>query len=745
MKKRYCCQAAAVVVGILFLAYHVIGAQSFSALRVSELESQVTEGERITVDGSVYRKLRKEKEFDFYLKLENQKEFVYVSISDNSMSENIKTGQTVRVTGKAVLFGESPNQGNFNQKFYYQKQNIYVKLQDASVELLQHEVPAYAWLKEKLWEMQQHLTNTVISYMGEKYGGILSAIVLGEDAFEDVDVKEILQKSGIGHLLAISGLHISFIGMGFYKIMRKAGIPIGGSAILGGILLTLYVLMTGGSTSAFRAWIMFLLRMGAEITGRAYDGKTALAVAALVVLAKEPVLLFDAGFLLSFGSVFGIYFLASTEKLPIPLAIQCILFPVQLYYYYEICIYSLLWNLLALPLSTIVLGGGIAGVAVSQVPFVPEIISESIFNLCKLVLWFYETGGRFVLRLPFSRWIIGQPSFWLIGIYYVVLIICFLSKKRRWLMLSTSLFLVVGAKWSSGNLEVSALNVGQGDSLFIQGPEGGNYLIDGGSSSVSQVGRYRIEPYLKWKGIGTLDYVWVTHGDSDHMNGILELLERKQVGIHIENLILPPEIYWNENITELVIAAERVGTKINVMGQGQVLKEGDMQIRCLWPSTGEEGLDINQASIVLSLSYDSFDVLFTGDLEKGAEEKVAAYIETGQKENLLPDRYEVLKVGHHGSKNSTSEEFLDVVQPAFSLISAGEKNRYGHPHAETLERLRDIGSEIFCTMENGMVTIETNGKSLVIVNDIRFKGRQGIDWKEVERYLKEYIGKCYEI
>lgn len=708
LKKRYCCQVAAVV-GILFLVYHVIGAQSFSALRVSELESQVIEGEKITIDGSIYKKLRKEKDFDFYLKLEHQKEFVYVSMTESSISENLKTGQTVRVTGKALLFEESPNPGNFNQKFYYQKQNIYVKLQDASVELLRQERSVFALLKEQLWKVQQRLTDTIISYMGEKYGGILSAIVLGEDAFADVDVKEILQKSGIGHLLSISGLHISFIGMGFYKIMRRTGIPIGGSAILGGILLTLYVLMTGGSTSAFRAWIMFLLRMGAEITGRNYDGKTALAVAALVVLTKEPVLLFDAGFLLSFGAVLGIYVLAPAGKLPVPLAIQSILFPIQLYYYYEICIYSLLWNLLAIPLSTIVLGSGIVSMAVSQIPFVPEIIPKSIFNLCKLVLWFYERGGTFVLKLPCSRWIIGQPSFWCIGIYYAILIFCLLSRKRKWLMIAC-VCLMIGTKWPSGNLKITMLNVGQGDSFCIQGAKGSTYLIDGGSSSVSQSGKYRIEPYLKQQGVDTLDYVWVTHGDSDHMNGILELVERKRVGIRIENLILPPEIYWNDNIRELAAAAQKVETKIHVMEQGQLLKEGKMQIRCLWPCPDIEELDENQASIVLSLTYGSFDMLFTGDLEKEAEEKVVTYIEEGQKKHLLPERYEVLKVGHHGSKNSTSEDFLDVVQPTFSLISAGERNRYGHPHAETVERLRNIRSEIFCTMENGMTMIETDGK-----------------------------------
>ena len=706
LKKRYCCQMATAVVVLLFLVYHVVGAQFFSALRISELESQVTEGEKITIQGSIYKKLRTEKGFDFYLKPENQKEFIYVSMSDRSISENMQTGQTVRVSGEATVFDESPNPGNFNQKYYYQKQNIYVKLQDASVEILSRKMSGISFLKEKMWNIQQSLTDTILSYAGEKYGGILSSMVLGEDAFVDADVKEMLQKSGIGHLLAISGLHISFLGAGLYNIMRKMRIPIPISAVFSGVILTLYILMIGERTSAIRAWVMFLMQMGASITGREYDGKTALAVAALVVLVREPVLLFDAGFLLSFGAVLGIYVVAPTWKIKAPLAIQCILFPVQLYYYYEVCIYSLSWNFLAIPLSAFALGSGIAGALISQVSFMPQLFVKGAFRIGEMVMWFYEKGSKFVLELPYSRWIIGQPSFAWIMIYYLILLICIFMKKRKWPMIVAAALLIVGTECPSENLEIAMLNVGQGDCFFIQGPEGGTYLIDGGSSSVSQVGKYRIEPYLKWQGIEALDYVWVTHGDLDHMNGILELLERKRMGLKIKTLILPPKNYWNDNIFELVRAAEKAGTNIHIMAQGQRLEEGEMQIQCLWPQAKEEGLDENQASIVLSLTYKSFDMLFTGDLEKEAEEKVGEYIETGQKKLLLPDKYEVLKVGHHGSKSGTGEELLKVVQPDIALISAGENNRYGHPHAETIKRLKNAGSEMITTIEHGQVTIE---------------------------------------
>lgn len=710
MKKRYCCQIAVAVIIILFLAYHMIGAQSFSALQVSYLESQVSEGEVITLSGTIYKKLRKKEGFDFYLKQDDKTEVVYVSLNDSSISEILKTGQSVQVTGKVHLFNETPNPGNFNQKFYYQKQNIYVKLQNASVDVLAASQSIAGKVREALWEIQQLLTETIILYAGENYGGILSAMVLGEDVYVDPEIKEIMQKSGIAHLLAISGLHVSFIGTGMYKMLRKmrAGIRI--SAIFSSTILTFYILMIGSSVSTLRAWIMFLLQMGANITGREYDGKTALALSALVLLGMEPVNLFDAGFLLSFGAVLGIYVIAPALNINVSAAIQCILIPVQLYYYYEICLYAMLWNFIAIPVSAVALGSTIVGLILAGCPVVPISLIQGWFYVGKWMIAFYEMGSNFVLELPFSMMIMGQPTYvWMLA-YYLMLLCCILCKKKKGLLVLVLMGGILFINNPREDLEITMLNVGQGDCFLIQNPEGGTYLIDGGSSSVQSVGQYRIEPYLKMEGIQTLDYVWITHGDADHMNGILELLQREHIGIKIKNLILPPEEYWNENIYELIDVTKKDGTNVHTMRKGQQLQEGDLQIICLWPSETEGEVDINQASIVLSLHYDSFDMLFTGDLEKGAEEAVTEYIEKLQEMKSLPEKYEVLKVGHHGSRYSTSKRFLEIVRPEVAFISAGEKNLYGHPHEETLERLAKCGSVVFSTKDGKAVkiTVEEN-------------------------------------
>lgn len=244
-------------------------------------------------------------------------------------------------------------------------------------------------------------------------------------------------------------------------------------------------------------------------------------------------------------------------------------------------------------------------------------------------------------------------------------------------------------------------------------------MIDGGSSTVSEVGKYRIEPFLKSEGVGKLDYVWVSHGDADHVNGIQEMLMRREVGIRINNLVLPPKDFWNKELKMLASTAEKKGVNVLIMKIGQKYQEGDVEIMCLAPEADgaqdEEEPSANENSMVLSLSYKEFDMLFTGDLEGEGEERVTEILEKGQAAGNLPSAYEVLKVGHHGSKNGTGETFLEAVRPEAAFCSAGKKNRYRHPHAETLERLAKWDVSLYNTKDRSAVKLYTDGKKYCIL------------------------------
>ena len=251
---------------------------------------------------------------------------------------------------------------------------------------------------------------------------------------------------------------------------------------------------------------------------------------------------------------------------------------------------------------------------------------------------------------------------------------------------------------------------GTGRLFFFRDGNGKNYLIDGGSSSVDAAGRYRLEPFLKFRGVKRLDYVWVTHGDVDHLNAVEELLERRKYGVEIQYLIFPEQKYWDERLIKLCNLAEEAGTKVRVMEMDTIFLSGKLKMRCLWPGEGEPSENGNENSLVLHLQYGKITMLFTGDLENTGEELLAERIKNLRKKGELPACYDLLKVGHHGSRNATGEELLEVIRPRVAFCSSGKENRYGHPHAETLERLAKWGVSLYNTKDRGAVSMYTDGR-----------------------------------
>ena len=260
--------------------------------------------------------------------------------------------------------------------------------------------------------------------------------------------------------------------------------------------------------------------------------------------------------------------------------------------------------------------------------------------------------------------------------------------------------------FSSAQLKVTMLDVGQGDAMFLQSAEGINCLIDGGSSDVEQVGKYRIEPFLKSQGIQIVDYVLVTHGDEDHCNGIREMISRREAGISIKTIILPVNFQNDTMLVELYKMAREANIEVAALKPGQGLQKGELSIQCLQPGISD-GLEGNAGSLVLDVRYGEFSMLCTGDVE-------------GEGETLLAERlrgfsYQVLKVAHHGSKYSTSIEILKEIDAQIALISVGANNRYRHPHEETIRRLEQYGYQMYQTAKNGAITMETDGNSLTIL------------------------------
>ena len=676
--------------------------QTLMKVPASSIFSEYETVSDVTVQGQIYKKAIRSEYQLLYLKnnsityQEKSYQESYLLVYDDSM-QHVKIGQSVRVKGALSAFEEARNPGNFDEKNYYAKQNIFGKLWCEEVLDICGEING---LQEKLFEIRTKLRERFMSEMGEEKGAVLSAMLLGEKSTLNPEIKELYQKNGFGHLLAISGLHISFIGLGVYKILRKSGLGFGVSGVVSMGVLLLYVLMLGFSVSIFRAFLMLLLRVLADVTGRVYDMVTAVILSAALLVLFEPLYLFDGGYQLSHGAILSIYYvspafekLGMKKSLAASAAITISLFPVVLWHFYEISTYAALWNLIVIPLMSLLLGLGVFG---CLMPF------GRIFLIgCKVILEVYEMIGRLGNRLPGNQLVLGKPSVLAITLFYLWLMISVMvllkgTCSKKLLLVGFIIICLPFIKFPDGKLHVTMLDVGQGDCIYLKGPRGTNYLVDGGSSSVNNVGQYRIEPFLKHEGVGVLEYVFLSHGDADHINGVMEMIGRQVYGVKIKNLVLS-EIYIEDKVLlELVKLAKEQGIRVLCIKKDESLEEGKMTIHCLQPGKGERGLDSNAASMVLDVSFRDFSMLFTGDVEDEGEKRLI--------QGLQGKTYDVLKVAHHGSKNSTTEEFLGIVCPKIALVSVG-KNNYGHPHAETMRRLRDVGSKVFVTREKGAIAL----------------------------------------
>ena len=766
-------------------------------------------------------------------------------------------GSLVILKGTLKNFQQPTNPGQFNAPFYYQILRISFRLNQAEIQV---KSDRFYKIAEGLYQLRRKAGSKVDALLSEQEASVMKTMLLGEKGILDEEIKGLYQRNGIAHILAISGLHISMIGMGLYQLLRRAGLKIKLSAILASMIIVLYGMMTGFAVSAIRAIAMFLLQMLAQILGRTYDRITALAVAAVMVLVEQPLYLFHSGFQFSFLCVLGISLILPVlgnvrkgKKLFEGVALMAVTLPVYLGVFYQIPVYSMFLNFIVLPMMSILMGAGIVMILAA---FLCTPLAIPAAWLITGILMVYERLGLFTEKLPHHYWTPGCPAKWQLAVYVAVLIIiAALGRTKRKAVLyqkdcihrrggcakeilqedppchevlqyeksqyersqhgmaqynipryEVSQYEIPqyemqnkrirriachGRKWISTygipvgicwgflllgvviltwrlrpELQVTFLDVGQGDCIFLQTEDGASYLTDGGSSSVSKVGKYRMIPFLKYQGASQIKAVFVSHADSDHCNGIAELLEQAELeGIRVENLVLTDiaDECRSEGYEELVELAGQNGITVQFLHEGQQLQDGELLFQCLHPSKGYRAEDLNETSMVLLVTYREFSMLLTGDVQGAGEEHLTQELQdwkepgvtqmqdviriSGEEESMEEESIEeesieeesieeqieekrpqnkmganhteteltILKVAHHGSKNSTSEEFLKAANPKIAIISCGKGNRYGHPHEETLERLDKVDVPWFCTKDYGAITVTVNDRSRVQV------------------------------
>ena len=571
----------------------------------------------------------------------------------------------------------------------------------------------------------------------EPQASLLVGILLGDDSGLAKEILDAFRRTGMTHIIAISGFNIALL-IALADRLTLPVLPRRSAAVVVMGFIAAYAALVGGTGSVIRAAIMggvYLLSM--RFLGRPTLAMASLLLTAMIMTAVQPATLWDVGFQLSFAATLGLMLFAGSwtrwlqeragrpvtrlvgEGLVVTLAAQVLALPLILYYFGQLSLISLPANLLILPAQPgVMMSGGItalAGMAVPQLGQVAGWVSWLFLAYTTSIVELLAAVPGASVQLPLT---IGG----LLGTYAFVALATIAIKRRnktekparavsstrapalRWAALAGTLLLalLVGL-WSTsqadGLLHVSFLDVGQGDAILVVTPGGRQVLVDGGrypTTILDELGRE--VPF--WDR--SLDIVVATHPDDDHIAGLVAVLERYQVDMLLINgaIVNDDPAYT----TLLATAAER-GTQLHVAETGeQYLLDQGTSLVILHPAADFHGDDTNAQSIVGRLSYGDLSILLTGDAENDVEEMLIDHGDTLSST--------VLKVGHHGSKNASGEDFLRVVRPQVAIISAGKDNSYGHPHPDVLARLDAIGATVLRTDESGTLELTSDGRNM---------------------------------
>ena len=635
-------------------------------------------------------------------------------------------GDLIGIEGEYQKPETARNYKGFDYSIYLKSQDLYGMIIANKVEIISKK--SLNFFEISINKIRLKIIENSKLLLGDtNEAGLLIGLLIGDKELIEDEIINSFKDSSLSHVLAISGQHISYIVLAVTIILKKVRTGKIKSKIIIIFILIFFMLLVGFSPSIFRAGLMGILLLLSELMHKKSDFYNNLAISMLFIFLINPFAIYDIGLWLSYGGTLGIVifsksidFSVDVKKkffqriidfakgiIKVSMSAQIIIIPIILINFNKISLLFLISNLLASPIVAlcIILGFPLMLISFIQLEFA-KILVFPIKILLQILIFIAEK----ISNIPFSNLLFPTPNTFFLIVYYLCLIIFIYHKRKHrkeyriekriknifkkhkkpiLLTIIIVLLLVCILQFFTKELQIYFIDVGQGDCTLIVTKTGKTVLIDGGGSESYNVGENILIPYLLDRGISKLDYIIISHFDTDHVGGVLSVIEKLQV----EKVIIGKQTVNSDNYEKFkeIIKKRKIDFVVAVAGTKDTMKlqiEKDVYIEFLWPNIANHFIEntLNNESIICKFYYKNFSILFTGDIEEMAEKQILE----NYKNSLRVLNSTILKIAHHGSKTSSTQEFLSAVKPQIALIGVGENNKFGHPNDSVIERLENM-------------------------------------------------------
>ena len=647
----------------------------------------------------------------------------------DSLYNSLKPGNYISISGSYYKGRERRNPGEFNYDKYLRAKGIsgtFISYNAGDVHTLKKEIYPF---ENFLFTIRKSIHERIIGLHSPVTASLLKGLLLNDRSEMNNDTKNEFINSGVIHVLAVSGLHVGYIILVFVIILGRFNIY--ARSVLTAAGLILFMLLTGSPASVVRAVLMALIIIAGFLSGRSTNLFNSLALSAVIILLIDPGDLFDPGFQLSYAAVSSMaaiypFFRRMIVNLnpgkfvknlllfiTLSLSAQIGTIPFTLFYFGRLSLTALFANLFVIPAIGMVVGVSIFTLTISIVsPFAASFYASANNLLTFITLEFIKFSGNPGYSFLWIR------NFSLIDsiIFYILLIIFFfgIEKFKGWkskiilssLVIINMIFLPSlddRELLKKNELNIMMIDVGQGDAFLIKFPDGETALIDAGDKTFGfDNGERVVFPLLNHLSISKIDFAFISHLDADHCGGFKSLIAR---GI-IKQAFKPKIDSLDESDLRFEFFLRQYNVPISYYNREKI-QIGNVKLYILNDQINFIPASNNEKSGIIKIIYGKTSFLFTGDAEK-------------KNEKILMNQYRdflncsVLKISHHGSNTSSSQNFIDAVNPQYALISCGIGNKFGHPSKKVLERLKGI--KVFRTDKDAAVLLSSDGEKIHQIN-----------------------------